>query len=209
MLHFTGYSTVFPHPSTFLKCKTHHKFVYIDLNNALTALWRWQTDIQVVDGRGGNYKFIEEDEVIILTRENFHYFIMSRPTVLVEFYAPWYLDYGWPIVYWSFTSACCVNRCGHCKDLAPEYSKAAETLKKENIPLAKVDATKEGELAVEFMISGMPCQELLVLTSTLSTYYFVSVRLSKLNLIPWWQENRPVPRRTQCVWYNHKLWLTK
>lgn len=68
--------------------------------------------------------------------------------------------------------------------MAPEYSKAAETLKKENIPLAKVDATKEGELAVEFMISGMPCQELLVLTSTLSTYYFVSVRLSKLNLIP-------------------------
>lgn len=47
------------------------------------------------------------------------------------------------------------DRCGHCRDLAPEYSKASETLKKENIILAKVDATKEVELAKEFMITGM------------------------------------------------------
>lgn len=46
------------------------------------------------------------------------------------------------------------DRCGHCRDLAPEYSKAAETLRKENITLAKVDATKEVELAKEFMITG-------------------------------------------------------
>lgn len=49
----------------------------------------WQIDVAVVDGKGGNYKFVEEDNVLILTRENFHYFVMSRPTVLVEFYAPW------------------------------------------------------------------------------------------------------------------------
>ena len=46
-------------------------------------------DIEVVEGRGGNYKFMEEDNVLILTRENFHYYIMSRPLVLVDFYAPW------------------------------------------------------------------------------------------------------------------------
>ena len=47
-------------------------------------------DIEVVEGRGGNYKFVEEDNVLILTRENFHYYVMSRPgPVLVEFYAPW------------------------------------------------------------------------------------------------------------------------
>ena len=39
--------------------------------------------------------------------------------------------------------------------MAPEYSKAAETLRKENITLAKVDATKEVELAQEFMIAGI------------------------------------------------------
>ena len=46
-------------------------------------------DIEVVEGRGGNYKFMEEENVLILTRENFHYYIMSRPFVLVDFYAPW------------------------------------------------------------------------------------------------------------------------
>jgi len=50
-------------------------------------------DIQVVEGKGGNYKFVEEDDVLILTRENFHYYILSRPIVLVEFYAPWYFNH--------------------------------------------------------------------------------------------------------------------
>lgn len=44
--------------------------------------------IEVVEGKGGNYKFVEEDEVLILTRENFHYFVLSRANVLVQFYAP-------------------------------------------------------------------------------------------------------------------------
>lgn len=56
---------------------------------------------------------------------------------------------------------CCFNcpsRCGHCKQLAPEYEKAAKDLSQRSppIPLAKVDATQENDIANRFGVSGYP-----------------------------------------------------
>jgi protein disulfide-isomerase-like protein len=45
--------------------------------------------------------------------------------------------------------------CGHCKRLAPEYEKAATTLKGK-VVLVKVDATVETQLADQYDIQGYP-----------------------------------------------------
>lgn len=80
----------------------------------------------------------DEGQVIALGENSFRQAIFDRvlgpEPWMVEFYAPW---------------------CGHCKKLAPQWSKAARILSGK-VRFGKVDATAEKVLATEYNIEGMP-----------------------------------------------------
>ncbi|XP_015913469.2 protein disulfide-isomerase A4 [Parasteatoda tepidariorum] len=77
------------------------------------------------------------EAVITLNKENFEDIVSNAAIILVEFYAPW---------------------CGHCKQLAPEYERAAKVLKSSvpPVPLAKIDGIEEKELAEKYEARGWP-----------------------------------------------------
>jgi len=76
-----------------------------------------------------------ESAVVELTYDNFDEIVMNSNDVwLVEFFAPW---------------------CGHCKNLAPEWEKAASDLKGQ-VKVGAVDATVHQRLAQTYEIKGFP-----------------------------------------------------
>lgn len=76
-----------------------------------------------------------DSDVIELTDDNFDKLVLNSDDVwLVEFFAPW---------------------CGHCKNLAPEWAKAAKELKGK-VKLGALDATAHQSKAQEYDVRGYP-----------------------------------------------------
>ena len=80
-------------------------------------------------------EFPIENDITVLTETTFDKALEKYEHMLVMFYAPW---------------------CGHCKKFKPELEKAAAVLRKENLIVAKVDATAEKKLAEKYKVRGYP-----------------------------------------------------
>ncbi len=86
-------------------------------------------------GGGGGGGGGSKDDVVELTESNFKKLVLDSDDMwLVEFFAPW---------------------CGHCKNLAPHWKKAATELKGK-VKLGAVDATVHQSLAGQYGVQGYP-----------------------------------------------------
>nr|DAZ86369.1 TPA_inf: venom-related protein PDI [Conus ebraeus] len=84
---------------------------------------------------GGSGKAGDPADVVELTDSNFEKEVLEHDgLVMVEFYAPW---------------------CGHCKNLAPQWAKAASELKGK-VKLCALDATVHTVMANRYGVRGYP-----------------------------------------------------
>ncbi|KAL3289768.1 hypothetical protein HHI36_023163 [Cryptolaemus montrouzieri] len=90
---------------------------------------------KVKGGTSGSGKESKNDDVIELTDSNFDKLVLQSDDMwLVEFFAPW---------------------CGHCKNLAPHWAKAATELKGK-VKLGALDATVHQAKAAQYGVKGYP-----------------------------------------------------
>ena len=91
--------------------------------------------------------------VLPLTMDNFTKTAKAKDMMVVWFYAPWYaLDNMIRVQNFILL----LSRCKHCKQLEPEMEGAAAELEGWGVTVAKVDGTREKELADQYNVAGWP-----------------------------------------------------
>lgn len=107
--------------------------------------------------------YTSSSPVVSLDSSNIKAKLKSSGLALVEFYAPW---------------------CGHCKQLTPEYEKAAKATKG-FVTIAAVDADADKALAQEYGIQGFPTIKLLYMDGDkIKSMDYQGGRTAK-DMIPW------------------------
>jgi len=106
-----------------------------DAMNKLKALVKERLNGKSSSGSKSGGSSGSSSDVVELTESNFDELVLNSDDMwLVEFFAPW---------------------CGHCKNLEPEWKRAAGELKGK-VKLGAVDATVHGGLAQKYGVQGYP-----------------------------------------------------
>lgn len=123
-------------PSDYQGARTHQAIVDEALSQLRTMVKsRIGGGSSGSSGNSGSGSSGDSKDVVELTESNFDSLVLQSDDMwLVEFFAPW---------------------CGHCKNLAPEWAKAATELKGK-FKLGAVDATVHQNLAGKYQIRGYP-----------------------------------------------------
>jgi len=129
-------------------------------------------------GSGGSGS---SSDVVELTESNFESLVLNSDDMwLVEFFAPW---------------------CGHCKNLEPEWKRAAGELKGK-VKLGAVDATVHGSLAQKYGVQGYPTIKYFNAGSKSGPQEYDGGRTSS-DIVTWamnkFMENAPAPEIVELL----------
>lgn len=133
LYNITGFPTLLYYEGGRMK----HTFEGENNKAGIMAFMENPSERPVMKNKDPDWASEANSEIVHLTETNFEPVLKDEKSALVMFYAPW---------------------CGHCKRMKPEYEKAAEIMRKENIPgvLTALDATKESAIGTKFGVKGYP-----------------------------------------------------